>query len=84
MRAVRAKFRVEYAIVNLDVIEKLRSEGTITPELLVTRGIIKDPKAGIKVLGGGVLQGPVTVKAAAFSASAAEKIQAAGGTAEVL
>ncbi len=77
-------FRVDYAIVNLDSIEKLRAEGTITPELLIARGVVKDMKGGIKVLGNGTLQGPVTVKAAAFSASAAEKIQAAGGKAEVL
>jgi len=77
-------FRVDYAIVNLDVIDKLRTDGLITPELLVSKGIIKDMKSGLKVLGSGNVQGPVTVKANAFSASAAEKIQAAGGKAEVL
>jgi len=77
-------FRIEYAIVNLDVIEKLRPEGTVTLELLIDRGVIKDMKDGLKVLGNGTLQGPVTVKADVFSASAAAKIQAAGGKAEVL
>ena len=70
--------------MNLDVIEKLRPEGTVTLELLIDRGVIKDMKNGLKVLGNGTLQGPVTVKADAFSASATAKIQAAGGKAEVL
>jgi large subunit ribosomal protein L15 len=83
-RGFTNNFRVAYAIVNLDVIEKLRAEGTVTPELLISRGIIKDLKNGLKVLGTGDLQGPATVKADAFSASAMAKIQAAGGKAEVL
>ena len=83
-RGFTNNFRVDYAIVNLDVIEKLRPEGTITLELLIDRGVIKDMKSGLKVLGNGTLQGPVTVKADAFSASATDKIQTAGGKAEVL
>ena len=83
-RGFTNNFRVDYAIVNLDVIEKLRTEGTITPELLYSRGVIKNMKSGLKVLGNGNVQGPVTVKAMIFSASAAAKIEAAGGKAEVL
>ncbi len=83
-RGFTNNFGVEYAIVNLDVIEKLRSEGTVTLELLIDRGVIKDMKNGLKVLGNGMLQGPVTVRADAFSDSATAKIQAAGGKAEVL
>jgi len=83
-RGFTNNFRFEYAIVNLDVIEKLRPEGTVTPELLIEHGVIKDIKNGLKVLGNGTLQGPVTVKADSFSASATAKIQAAGGKAEVL
>jgi large subunit ribosomal protein L15 len=83
-RGFTNNFRVDYAIVNLDVIEKLRTEGTITPELLYSKGIIKNMKNGLKVLGNGNVQGPVTVKAMIFSASAAAKIEAAGGKAEVL
>ena len=82
-RGFTNNFRVDYAIVNLDVIEKLRAEGTVTPELLIDRGVIKDMKNGLKVLGNGTLQGPVTVRADAFSSSAAAKIAAAGGKAEV-
>jgi large subunit ribosomal protein L15 len=83
-RGFTNNFRVDYAIVNLDVIEKLRTEGTITPELLYSKGVIKNMKSGLKVLGNGTIQGPVTVKAMIFSASAAAKIEAAGGKAEVL
>jgi large subunit ribosomal protein L15 len=83
-RGFTNNFRIEYAIVNLDVIEKLRPKGTVTPELLIEHGVIKDIKNGLKVLGNGTLQGPVTVKADSFSASATAKIQAAGGKAEVL
>lgn len=83
-RGFTNNFSVDYAIVNLDVIEKLRTEGTITPELLYSRGVIKNMKSGLKVLGNGNVQGPVTVKAMIFSASAAAKIEAAGGKAEVL
>lgn len=83
-RGFTNNFRVDYAIINLDIIEKLRTEGTITPELLYSKGFIKDMKCGLKVLGNGAVQGPVTVKAMIFSASAAAKIEAAGGKAEVL
>jgi len=83
-RGFTNNFRIEYAIVNLDVIEKLRPEGTVTLELLIDHGVIKEIKNGLKVLGNGTLQGPVTVKADSFSASATAKIQAAGGKAEVL
>ncbi len=83
-RGFTNNFGAEFAIVNLDVIEKLRSEGTVTPELLIERGIIKDLKNGLKVLGNGTLLGPVTVKADAFSSSASTKIEAAGGKVEVL
>jgi len=83
-RGFTNNFRVDYAIVNLDVIEKLRTEGTITPELLYSKGVIKNMKSGLKVLGNGNVQGPVTVKAMILSASAAAKIEAAGGKAEVL
>jgi large subunit ribosomal protein L15 len=83
-RGFTNNFSVDFAIVNLDVIEKLRTEGTITPELLFSKGVIKNMKSGLKVLGNGNVQGPVTVKAMIFSASAAAKIEAAGGKAEVL
>ncbi|SFJ38497.1 50S ribosomal protein L15 [Thermoflavimicrobium dichotomicum] len=76
--------RVEYAIINLDTLNRF-SEGTVvTPELLVQEGIVKNLKGGLKVLGDGELKVKVTVKAHKFSRSAAEKIAAAGGATEVI
>lgn len=83
-RGFKNIFAVEYSIINLDTINKLKDETVITPELLIEKGIIKDIKKGLKVLGSGDIQRPVTVKAAAFSASASEKIAAAGGKTEVI
>ncbi len=76
-------FKVEFAILNLSDIDKLGGD-IVTPEILIERRAVKDPKDGIKILGGGTLSRPVTIQAHAFSASAIEKIKAAGGKAEVL
>ncbi len=83
-RGFKNNFAVEYSIINLDTINKLKDETVITPELLIEKGIIKNIRNGLKVLGSGDIQRPVTVKAAAFSASASEKIAAAGGKTEVI
>jgi len=77
-------FKKEYAIVNLDIIDALKDDAVITPELLIEKGVIKKLKDGLKVLATGSIQRPVTIKANAFSASAAAKIEAAGGKTEVL
>lgn len=83
-RGFKNIFAIEYSIISVDKINNLKELNIITPEILVEKGIIKDIKNGLKVLGGGQIKRPVTVKAAAFSASAAEKIAAAGGKAEVI
>jgi large subunit ribosomal protein L15 len=83
-RGFKNRFGVEFAIVNLDRINSLTGMDVITPELLRDKKIIRDLKDGLKVLGDGKIERPVTVRAAAFSASAAEKIAAAGGKAEVI
>src|SRR4051812_25123554 len=75
-------FRVEYAVVNLGRIAEL-GDKEITPELLVKRGIAGKNDL-IKVLGDGELKGAVTVRAHKFSKTAQEKINKAGGKAEVL
>ncbi|HMK61420.1 MAG TPA: 50S ribosomal protein L15 [Dissulfurispiraceae bacterium] len=77
-------FKREFAILNLDDLDKLVDISLITPEVLLEKGIVKDSKSGIKILGGGALAKAITVKAHAFSASAIEKIKAAGGKAEVI
>ena len=70
--------------INLDVLEKFDNGATVTVEVLVDAGIIKNPRDGVKVLGNGTLTKKLDVKADAFSASAKEKIEALGGTAEVM
>lgn len=76
-------FKKEYAIVNLDTISKL-AEDVITPELLLEKGVIKDLKAGLRVLGRGEIERAVTVHAHHFSKSAENKIKAKGGAVEVI
>ena len=70
--------------INLDVLERFDNGATVTTEVLVDAGIIKNPRDGVKILGNGELTKKLDVKADAFSASAKEKIEAVGGTAEVM
>jgi large subunit ribosomal protein L15 len=76
-------FRKDYAVVNLKDLDKL-SESVVTPEIILEKGLIKDTKGGIKILGEGEIKKPITVKAHAFSASAKDKIIKAGGIAEII
>jgi large subunit ribosomal protein L15 len=76
-------FRKEYAILNVGQLEKLDGD-TFTPESLASAGTVKKLKSGLKVLGNGELTKRVTIKAHVFSKSALEKIQKAGGSAEVI
>ena len=76
--------RKEYAVVNLDVLNKFEDGTEVTPALLVESGIIKDEKAGIKVLANGELTKKLSVKAAKFSKSARTAIENAGGSIEVI
>jgi large subunit ribosomal protein L15 len=75
-------FRKEYAVVNLRDIAVMN--GPVTPETMMQQGLVKNPKDGIKVLGVGELKSGLTVRAHKFSKSAVDKIQAAGGKAEVI
>ncbi|MGD1157156.1 MAG: 50S ribosomal protein L15 [Terriglobia bacterium] len=77
-------FRKHYAVVNLKDLEEFKPEEKITPEVLVERGLVKRLGDGLKVLGGGELKSPLQVSAHIFSKSAREKIQKAGGKAEVI
>jgi large subunit ribosomal protein L15 len=83
-RGFKPRFKIGYAIINLRDISRIEELNTITPDILVERGIIKDLKDGLKVLGEGEIQKPLTIKADAFSASALAKIAAAGGKAEII
>ena len=76
--------RKDYAIVNLETLNKFEDGTEVTPALLVETRVVKDEKDGIKVLGNGELTKKLTVKASKFSASAKAAIEAAGGTAEAM
>jgi large subunit ribosomal protein L15 len=83
-RGFHNPFRVEYEVVNLDSIAERFDAGTeVTPELLREHGLV-GKKGGIKVLARGDISKKLTIRAHKFSGKAAEKIAAAGGTAEVL
>jgi len=76
-------FKKQYAIVNLERLEKLEGDA-FTPDLLLTEGVIKKLHEGLKVLGAGQLTRKIRVEAHLFSKSALDKIQAAGGEAVVI
>ena len=75
-------FRVEYEPVNLSRLSRFPAGSEVTPETLRSTGIVKDRHRPIKVLGAGSLAAALTVRVHKFSASARQKIEAAGGTAE--
>jgi large subunit ribosomal protein L15 len=80
MRGFKSPFRVQFQVVNLDRLAELFPDGgEVTPQILVARGAVRD-SAPVKVLGGGELSVALHVSAHAFSASARDKITAAGGT----
>ncbi len=70
--------------INLGVVEAFEDGATVTVETLLETGIIKNPRDGVKILGDGELTKKLDVKVNAFSAKAAEKIEALGGKAEVI
>jgi len=77
-------FSKEYAIINLKDLTRIEDLNVVTPEALYERGIVKDIKDGLKILGQGEITKPLTIKANAFSAAALKKIAGAGGKAEVI
>jgi len=76
--------RVEYAPINLERLNVFAAGTEVDPEMMVAAGLIKSTRTPVKVLGDGKLSVALTVKAHKFSASAREKIAAAGGTAQEL
>jgi large subunit ribosomal protein L15 len=74
----------EYAILNVNDLNKFEAGTVVTPDMLKEAGIIKKVKDGVKVLGNGTLEKNVTVQAHKFSKTAIEKIESAGGKAEVI
>ena len=70
--------------INLSALEVFENDSVVSIETLIEAGIVKNPKDGVKILGNGELTKKLTVQANAFSASAAAKIEALGGKAEVI
>ena len=70
--------------INVSALEAFEAGSEVTVETLIQAGIVKNPRAGVKILGNGELTKKLTVKANAFSAGAKEKIEAVGGTCEVI
>lgn len=77
-------FKKQYVWVNLKDLEEFEPGAEVTPDVLLKRGLIKSLRDGLKVLADGDLKTPLHISAHAFSKSALEKIQKAGGTAKVL
>lgn len=83
-RGFTNRFKKVYATVNLKDLERFEPGTQVTPGLLQERGLVKDLKAGLKVLADGVLNKPLSVTAHKFSKRSVEKILASGGKAEVI
>ena len=79
-----AKFKTEYAVINLSDLNKFEDGAIVTPEILKEMGILKNQLDGVKVLGNGKLEKKLTVKAHRFSKTAHEAIEKIGGKAEVM
>ncbi len=77
-------FKKRYAVVNLRDLERFSPDEKVTPETLIGHGLIKNLGDGLRILGDGELKAPLKISAHHFSKSALERIQKAGGTAEVI
>lgn len=74
----------EIVAINVSALEKFENGDTVTVESLLEKGIVSNPRDGVKILGNGELTKKLTVQVNAFSASAKDKIEALGGNAEVI
>jgi len=83
-RGFHNPFRIEMAVVNVAQLEGLPTGSEATPETLALQGLINGKKRQVKILGEGSLSKALTVRAHGFSAKAKEKIEAAGGKAELI
>ena len=70
--------------INVDALERFENDTVVTVETLLETGIVKNPRDGVKILGNGELTKKLTVKVDAFSEGAKAKIEAVGGTCEVI
>ena len=78
-------WRTEYSVLNVDDLNRFEAGTVVTPEMLKEAGLVKQMKnGGVKILGNGELEKNITIQAHKFSKSAIEKIESAGGKAEVI
>ncbi len=83
-RGFKNRNRKEIVGINISALEVFENDAVVDVQALMEKGIVKHPRDGVKILGNGELTKKLNVKANAFSASATEKIQALGGTTEVM
>ena len=83
-RGFKNRNTLEIVAINVSKLEAFEDGATVTVETLMEKGIVSNPKDGVKILGNGELTKKLNVKANAFSATAKEKIEAIGGTIEVI
>ena len=83
-RGFHNRFSTQYAIINVETLNKFDDGAVVDINTLLAEGIIRKEYSGLKVLGDGEISKKLTVKAVIFSASAKEKIEAVGGKAEVI
>jgi large subunit ribosomal protein L15 len=88
-RGFHSPFRVEYQVVNVETLGKLATDGKVpngvlSPEVLFKLGVVKKAKGLVKILGNGELKAKLSVSANAFSKSAIQKIEHAGGTTQTI
>ncbi|MCR4961289.1 MAG: 50S ribosomal protein L15 [Lachnospiraceae bacterium] len=83
-RGFKNRNHKEIVAINISVLEAFEDGATVDAEALIAKGIFKDPRDGVKILGNGELTKKLNVKANAFSETAKEKIEKLGGTAEVI
>ncbi len=79
MRGFTNRFRKEFSVVNLDSLSRFDAHSEVTIQAMLGKGLIRDAKVPVKILGRGEVAGPLTVEAHRFSDSARQKIEAAGG-----
>ena len=79
-----AMFKTEYAVINVEDLNRFEEGTTVTPALLKEVGMVKQQLDGIKVLGSGKLEKKLTIQAHKFSKSAMDKINESGSKAEVI
>lgn len=83
-RGFKNRNTLEIVSINVSDLDRFEAGATVDVAALVEAGVIKNPRDGVKILGNGEISKKLDVKANAFSASAKEKIEAAGGSAEVI